>query len=343
MHSARRGRRDHAPRARGLRRAEGSKPPGAPFRASPRASEPPALPAALPEISVVIAHLNQPEPLGGCLAALAAQRFDMGRVEIIVVDNGSRGLPEAVTGRFPGVTLACEPVPGPGPARNRGVALARGAILAFTDADCLPDPGWLAAIHARFAADPGLEILGGEVETFPETPGDLTPAEAFQMLYGFRQRLYISRQNFSVTANMAVTRAVFAAVGPFGGLEVTEDRDWGHRATRAGHRIVHAPEARVLHPARRSMAELRATWDRHTAHFYRLAGGPAGRLRWALTIPLMALSPLAEIPRILRAQNLSPRERWRAFRGLVGIRLYRAFRMAAMLAGGADRAEQWNR
>ena len=91
------------------------------------------------------------------------------------------------------------------------------------------------------------------------------------------------------------------------------------------------------------MAELRATWDRHTAHFYRLAGGPAGRLRWALTIPLMALSPFAEIPRILRARSLSPRERWLAFRGLVGIRLYRAFRMAAMLAGGSDRAEHWNR
>ena len=142
---------------------------------------------------------------------------------------------------------------------------------------------------------------------------------------------------------MAVTREVFAAVGPFGGLEVTEDRDWGHRATRAGHRIVYAPEVRVLHPARHSMAELRATWDRHIAHFYRLARGPAGRLRWVLLIPLMAASPLAEIPTILRARALRPRERWLAFRGLVEIRLYRAFRMAAMLFGAADGAARWNR
>jgi hypothetical protein len=140
-----------------------------------------------------------------------------------------------------------------------------------------------------------------------------------------------------------VRREVLAAVGPFGGLETTEDRDWGHRATRAGHRIRYAPEACVLHPARHGMAELRATWDRHITHFWRLARGPGGRLRWVLTIPLMALSPLAEIPTILRDPRLGRGERWLAFRGLVEIRLYRAFRMAAMLFGGPDGAARWNR
>ena len=292
----------------------------------------------------MIAHLNQPELLGRCLAALAAQSFDMARAEIIVVDNGSRALPEAVVAAFPGVTLAQEAVPGPGPARNRGVALARGALLAFTDADCLPEPGWLAAIHARFAADPGLEILGGEVEIFPETPGDITPAEAFQMLYAYRQELYITRQNFSVTANLVIRREVFAAVGPFAGLELAEDVDWGRRATGAGHRIVYAPEVRVLHPARRSMAELRATWDRHVTHFYRLARGPARAAPLGARPSRSWPSRRSSRSRRSSAPASSPRgQRWRAFRGLVEIRLYRAFRMAAMLAGGRDGAARWNR
>ena len=172
----------------------------------------------------------------------------------------------------------------------------------------------------------------------------MTAAEAFQILYAFRQELYITRQNFSVTANMVVRSEVFAAVGPFAGLDTVEDLEWGQRATRLGYRIVYAPEIRVLHPARRSMAELRAIWDRHVTHFYRLsARGPAGRVRWVLTIPLMAASPLVEIPSILAARTLSRRERWLAFRGLVGIRLYRAFRMATMLAGGRDGAARWNR
>jgi glycosyltransferase involved in cell wall biosynthesis len=309
------------------------------MRAAP-ASLPPLTSPALPEISVVIAHLNQPELLGRCLAALERQSFGRARFEVIVVDNGSRRSPAAVIGAFPGVRLAEEPLPGPGPARNRGAALARGAILAFTDADCLPDPGWLAAIHARFAA-PELEILGGEVTIFPASPGDVTPAEAFQMIYAYRQELYIHRQGFSVTANLAVRRAVFDEVGPFAGLEVAEDADWGRRATGAGRRIVYAPEVRVLHPAR-DMAGLYATWDRHVTHFYRLARGPLGRLRWVLTIPLMALSPAVELPTILRSR-LGPRERWRAFRGLARIRLYRAYRMAAILLGGKDGAARWNR
>jgi GT2 family glycosyltransferase len=292
---------------------------------------------------VVIAHLNQPELLARCLAALAAQSFAAERFEVIVVDNGSRIPPGAEAAGFSGVRLAVETTPGPGPARNRGAAMARAPVIAFTDADCVPERDWVAAVHARFQADPGLKIIGGTVEIFPRARENITAAEAFQMLYAFRQRLYIERQNFSVTANMAVRREVLAAVGPFGGLDVTEDRDWGHRATRAGHRIVYAPEARVLHPARHSMAELRATWDRHIAHFYRLARGPLGRLRWTLTIPLMAISPLVEIPRIAAARALSPRERWLAFRGLVEIRLYRAFRMAAMLLGGPDGAARWNR
>ena len=60
----------------------------------------------------------------------------MGRAEVIVVDNGSRVLPEAVVAAYPAVRLVAEPTPGPGPARNRGAALARAPLLVFADADC---------------------------------------------------------------------------------------------------------------------------------------------------------------------------------------------------------------
>ena len=232
----------------------------------------------------------------------------MGRAEIIVVDNGSRVLPEAVTGRFPGVTLALRAGarPRPGAQPRRGAGAGRSSSPSPTPTACPTRAGSPPSMPASRPIPPS-RILGGEVEIFPETPGDITPAEAFQMLYAYRQELYITRQNFSVTANMAVRRAVFAAVGPFAGLEVAEDVDWGRRATRAGHRIVYAPEVRVLHPARRSMAELRATWDRHVTHFYRLRRGPAGRLRWALTIPLMALSPARGDPGDPPRPRASPR------------------------------------
>ena len=82
-------------------------------------------PIGVPEVSVVIPHLNQPGPLAACLAALGRQTLAADRFEILVVDNGSTPLPVDVVAGRPGVRLAVESQPGPGPARNRGVALAR--------------------------------------------------------------------------------------------------------------------------------------------------------------------------------------------------------------------------
>ncbi len=299
------------------------------------------------EISVIVPHLNQPELLRGLLASLFAQDFDMGRAEVIVVDNGSRVLPRDEVAAFPGVHLVEEPVPGPGPARNRGAARASGPLLAFTDSDCTAAPGWLEAILARFAADPDLAVIGGDIRMTVARPGDPSPAEAFECVYAYDQRDYIERLGFSVTANLAMRQAVFAAVGPFGGIDVAEDTEWCARARAQGFRVRYAPEMLVLHPARRSMAELRAKWDRVTGHRY--AGrrrGVAGGARWAATALATALSVPVELPRILTTDRLdSPRARARAFRGLASIRLYRARRMLAMLVSPAARGGnlEWNR
>jgi glycosyltransferase involved in cell wall biosynthesis len=312
-----------------------------------RAIRPPAGdPTSPPGISIVIPHLNQPDLLAKCLACLREQSFDMRQAEIIVVDNGSAEPPHAVVEAYPGTRLATETIPGPGPARNRGVALARAPVVAFTDADCLPDRGWVAAIVARFAADPGLAILGGDLRVVIETPGRPNMAEAYDMLYGFRQRLNVAWRRFSATANLATRRTVLDAVGPFGGLDISEDLEWGQRAAALGFTTVFAEEMLVHHPARRSMAALRAQWDRHVTHAYRLtADRPRGRLRWALTIPLIALSPLAELPTVLASDRLSGgRARALAFAGLVRMRLFRAWRMLLAMVDGAGetRRLRWN-
>lgn len=303
--------------------------------------------SALPAISVVIAHLNQPDLLRRLLRSLHEQDFAMETVEVIVVDNGSRELPLAVLAEFPGVRLEREAAPGPGQARNRGVAAARAPLIAFTDADCILARDWLAVIAARFAADPGLGILGGDIRLTTAAPGRPTMAEAFECVYAYNQRRYIEREGFSVTANMAVRRGVFEAVGPFAGIEIAEDMDWGQRATRRGHRVAYEPAMVVHHPARRTMAELRAKWDRNTCHHFRVrATGPGGRMRWALSALAMAVSAPAEIPRILTTDRIAgARGRAQAFLGLAGIRLYRSWRMLATLAAPAKSApgSGWNR
>jgi GT2 family glycosyltransferase len=304
--------------------------------------------AALPDATVVIPHLNDAARLGVCLAALAAQRLEPGqRFEALVVDNGSRAPPEGLVAGFPGMRLVREATPGPGPARNRGIALARAPVVAFLDSDCIPDAGWLAAMLARFAADPACTIQGGAVEIFAADPGRPNCAEAFDLVYGIRQEWTIARHGFAATANLAARRTVFDAVGGFEGLDISEDMEWGMRAQAKGFPTRYNPAAVVRHPARDSMADLRRQWDRHVSHHWRMQPKTArGRAEWALRAGLLAGSPLAEIPRILSTDRLQgPRQRLAALRAVAAMRLYRSRRMFAEIADPASRqrSARWNR
>jgi GT2 family glycosyltransferase len=295
-------------------------------------------------ISVVIPHLNQPEHLARCLASLyAGARLPD---EVFVVDNGSTEMPQATCADYSNVILLREVTPGPGPARNLGVAATSGDIVAFIDADCLADPGWLAAVAAAMA-DPKAQVLGGDVRIALADPAQPTSLEAYESIYAYRMDRYIAREGFTGTGNLAVRRAVLAAVGPFAGLAVAEDRDWGQRATAMGYDLRYVPNMKVYHPARQSFAELATKWDRHTAHdFIAAQTKPFGRLRFAIKTMIMGASPIAEIPRILATDRLTGvRNRVLAFACLARIRLYRSKIMMRLLAGGdpGQLSGAWNR
>lgn len=295
-----------------------------------------------PAISVVIPHLNQPEHLRRSLASLAAQA-GAPAAEIIVVDNGSRKLPEDVCAEF-GARLLAEPTPGPGPARNRGVAEAKAPLLAFIDADCIADPGWLAAIARRFEA-PATKILGGDVRIWREG-GRATMLECYESIYAYRMDLYIRKQGFTGTGNLAVRREVLEDVGPFAGIGVAEDRDWGRRAGRKGYRIVYAPDMKAFHPARTDFSELFLKWSRQVGHDWSEVRGAPGKAKWLLKALALLVSPLAEGPKVLATDRVSgARERTLAWAALWRIRWFRAWLMLRVL-GGADAAAlsgAWNR
>ena len=294
-------------------------------------------------ISVVIPHLNQPDFLARCLASLSAGT--RAPDEVIVVDNGSRTLPEAICAAH-GARLLTEAEPGPGPARNLGVGAATGDILAFIDADCLADPDWLAAAASEMA-DPMADILGGDVRIALTDPARLTMIEAYESIYAYRMDRYIAREGFTGTGNLVVRRKVLEDVGPFAGIGVAEDHDWGRRATAKGYRIRFVPGMKAYHPARTSFGELAVKWDRHLAHEYVVTRKrPAGRLLWIAKTLAMPVSPLVELPQILTTDRITGgRARLLAFLGLSQIRLYRARVMAWLAMGGsAERLSgTWNR
>jgi GT2 family glycosyltransferase len=105
-------------------------------------------------VSVVIPNWNGRRWLAGCLAGLSAQR--PGPLEVIVVDNGSTdGSLQELASEHPEVrVLALGTNTGFAVAANRGLAAARGELVALVNTDVVLDPGWLARVGAALAAHP---------------------------------------------------------------------------------------------------------------------------------------------------------------------------------------------
>ena len=304
---------------------------------SPMSPIPPA-----PRASVIIPHYQMPAALRRCLDSVLAQRLDRGDFEIIVVDNNSAEFPAGVAAAYPQVRFLREPRPGPGLARNAGVAAATAPVLAFIDADCRAEAGWLQAAVDAIEPDPARRIAGGDVRIDFVDAGALTALEAYEAVFAYRQRFYIEKKHFSGTGNLAMGPAVHAAVGPFAGIEIAEDRDWGTRATAAGYTIRYVEAMRIYHPARTSYAELQRKWQRHIAHdlhSHRAAGRPGWR--WSLQglIVLASIGPHAL--RLLTSERLHGLgNRLRGIGMLARIRLWRVGEMrraaaAAPVSGGA--------
>ena len=210
-----------------------------------------------PLVSVVIPVFNDLERLAGCLSALSRQTYPC--YEVIVVDNGSDAHlnPLALTSQHAFVRAAVEPRPGAYAARNRGLQIARGEILAFTDADCVPAEDWLAKGIGHMTERPELGLLAGEIEVFVEHLGPPTAVEIYEQAVAFDPRKLLRTEKYGVTANLFTFRSVLDRVGWFNDdLKSGGDLEWGKRVHAAGFEQAFAADVRVAHPARSSSSGL---------------------------------------------------------------------------------------
>lgn len=299
----------------------------------------------IPAASIIIPHLNQPEALQRCLASLVAQQFAGGAPEIIVVDNGSRISPDGLAAQFPQVRWLSEREPGPGLARNCGVRAASAEWLLFIDADCRAHPLWVQSALAGLAAAGTSAVCGGDVQIDVADATRLSAIEAYESVFAYRQQQYIAREGFSGTGNLAMHRSVFEAVGPFGGIGIAEDRDWGQRARAAGFVTRYMPDMIIYHPARRDFVELTEKWRRHIAHdlaSHRSRGRTT--LAWYLRALLMIGSIAPHALTVLASQRLhGTRSRALAIAILARIRLYRCGEMFRQSRQQRSAARDWNR
>ena len=242
--------------------------------------------------SVVIPAHNAGDALPSLLRSLEAQTLCRDAFEVVVVDNASTDTTAAVAASG-GARVVSEPRPSRARARNAGVGAALADRIAFVDAECEADPGWLEALLRCLDRSP---VVAGPVRLrLPAAPNAL---ERFDVLWRFHQREHVERDGWAASANLAVTRAAFDAVGGFDPSyrQIGEDVDLCLRAAAAGYPIAFCADAWISHPAEGSLAAMlrrgyRQGWSM-VQHHHRLPGrigglldrhpGPLMRGDWAL-------------------------------------------------------------
>jgi glycosyltransferase involved in cell wall biosynthesis len=219
-----------------------------------------------PFVSVIIATRNRAALLGETLDALAAQRWPSDRFELIIADNGSTDQTRATVARAasrPGaspIQYLYVGQPGKSEAVNAALRIARGDLIALTDDDALPVPGWIESL-AKALDETGADFVAGRILPRWETP---PPAWVSPSLYGVlsvpdngRARLDISGSDeiMALGVNMAVRASVVKHLGGLrtdlgkldGTLRGAEDHEFFLRLRRAGCRGVYEPTAEVRH------------------------------------------------------------------------------------------------
>ena len=190
--------------------------------------------------SVIIPTRGDPAKVAPLLDALIRQSYPRDRFEILVAFDGVA--PDATTvaalARVGARAFVCPDRRGPGAARNRAAAEARGVYLAFTEDDCVPSPDWLEHAAARLEQDP-VDVLEGDTVR-PDGRPTRRPD-------GFPSYL---------PTNLFVRRGKFDRVGgyreeffnPESGIYFREDSDLGFTLEESGASFAREPLARVTHP-----------------------------------------------------------------------------------------------
>lgn len=217
-------------------------------------------------VSVIVPVFNDLERLKLCLHALLNQTYPSEKYEIIVVDNGSTESLLSIQNGFPHIILGQELSSGSYSARNKGITIAKGEIIAFTDSDCIPSSDWLEQGTNALLSHPNCGIIAGKVELFFHDPDKPTLIELYEKVSAFPQEKYVKERQFGVTANLLTFKTVIDTVGQFNNsLKSGGDREWGRRVTNHGYQVIYADTVCVKHPARRTWKQLHTKIVRQTS------------------------------------------------------------------------------
>jgi GT2 family glycosyltransferase len=214
-------------------------------------------------VTVIVCSRDRPERLATALAGVRTSLREGD--QLVVVDSASvDGRTREVGAAAGALVVRCDK-PGLSRARNAGVAAALHPVVLFTDDDCVPEPGWVAAMAAAFAADPRLGVAMGRVADAGgggvPTSVDAAPTgdAALPVLVPFTSADPLDRVGHGANCGFRT-----AALHEIGGFDVLlgagerlcagEDKDAVHRLLQAGWHGATVPGAVIGHASWRTRA-----------------------------------------------------------------------------------------
>lgn len=202
-------------------------------------------------VSVIVPAYNASRTIGACVQSLLAQVPRP--AEVLVVDDCSDDDTTGAAAHAGAAVIRLERNSGPGVARNIGAAAARGAVLAFTDADCVAPAGWLRHLVSALDEPGVVAVTGGYAG--PVRESFLTRLQ--HLVIRERQAALPTHIESAITSNFACRKSDFEAVGGFPvyyrrgdpAMPVwgNEDEEFGHLLAKSGRKIRWLPDGGVLH------------------------------------------------------------------------------------------------
>ncbi|GJL70477.1 MAG: hypothetical protein NPIRA06_31120 [Nitrospirales bacterium] len=166
------------------------------------------------KVSVIVPIYNSERYIKRCIEGLLQQNYPREPYEILMIDNNSTDTSVETVRQYPGIQLLHESMQGSYAARNRGLQEAKGEVMAFIDADCVPSHDWLHGIMLAME-QPDLNIVLGR-RAFAGNSIMLSMFAAYEdekhkyVFNSDKPEIYYGHTN-----NMAVKKNLFDELGPF--------------------------------------------------------------------------------------------------------------------------------
>ena len=203
-----------------------------------------SLSAGNPQLSIIVAYFDSGNLVVRCLESLKNQST-VQPFEIIVVDSSSNGMATFIRNRFPDVRLYQFPERKYcGDARNFGLSVARGEIIAFIDADCRADPNWVDRIIKAHQSPP--LAIGGAIAN--GNPDSIIGWAAYLCEFSQWMPGRLSGMIADIAgANMSYKRETFEKHGFFLEGTYSSDTEFHWRLEKNGHFLQFVPSILVFH------------------------------------------------------------------------------------------------